>query len=385
MRDGAEAELPAVAPVRPRNWLARMWEARPPTLAEGLASRQDNFLLLRMIAASMVIYGHAPAITGGPHPRDLFAWLGWGTYSGSIAVSVFFIISGFMVTGSFVRNPDPWRYLRARTLRIFPAYAVCVLLCAMVLGAIYTTLPLSRYFTDHETFDYLTRNLQFSLQWTLPGVFQDNPKRHTINGSLWTLPAELRMYVWVLGLGMLGLLGRRGIANATLFALAVVAFAAPGMLPGFPVHIWFKLGVVFALGAAAYVNRVSIPASGRLLCVLALAAWMLRRTPFYETFLVLALASFVFWFAYRTRWFGYNRFGDYSYGTYLWGFPVQQTLAHHFPGMGALEHTLTALPIAIGLGVVSWKLVEAPAIALGKRDWLKRWRRQIVGSADRGD
>jgi peptidoglycan/LPS O-acetylase OafA/YrhL len=98
------------------------------TLADGLAQKSDNFLLLRFIAASMVIYGHAPAVTGHPLPADLFAWLNWGTYSGSIAVDVFFIVSGFLVTGSFLRNPQLADFAWARAIRIVPGYAFCLLL-----------------------------------------------------------------------------------------------------------------------------------------------------------------------------------------------------------------------------------------------------------------
>ena len=70
------------------------------TVADGLAGGRDNFLLLRLLAASLVIYGHAPAITGGRGWPDVFVRLGWGSYSGDLAVDVFFVVSGFMIAGS---------------------------------------------------------------------------------------------------------------------------------------------------------------------------------------------------------------------------------------------------------------------------------------------
>jgi peptidoglycan/LPS O-acetylase OafA/YrhL len=353
---------------RKLSWLVTLLTSAPMTLAEGLGSRQDNFLLLRMIAASLVIYGHARAITGGTSPSDFIQRLGWRTYSGEIALHMFFVTSGFLVVGSFVRTPAPWRFVTARVLRIVPAYAVCIVLSACILGLVNTALSPAQYLSDPLTWHYITNNMTFdTLQYNLPGTFADNPKQTAFNGSLWTLPVEVRMYAYVLGLGVFGLLSRRWIGNASLLVLCVAGIVAAGTLPGVAEPERWPLAGMFALGGLAYLNRGSIPASGRLVLVLGCAAWALHATLLYKYSLALALASFVFWFAYRIPWRGYNRFGDYSYGTYLWGWPVQQTLAHFFPQLHSLFHTLIALPIAIVLGILSWQLVERPAIALGRR------------------
>jgi peptidoglycan/LPS O-acetylase OafA/YrhL len=87
-------------------------------------AKDDNFLMLRFIAAALVIYGHAPAITGGGGPTDLFVWLNWGEYSGDIAVDLFFITSGFLVMGSWQRRSHVLDFVLARVVRIFPALAV---------------------------------------------------------------------------------------------------------------------------------------------------------------------------------------------------------------------------------------------------------------------
>ncbi len=344
-------------------------------MQECLDRKQDNFLLLRFLAAALVIYGHSYSITGGEGLPELFRTLGWGTYSGAIAVDIFFVTSGFMVTGSFLRNPKILTFALARFLRIVPALLVCVTLCALVLGAVYTRLPLAEYFTHPETWSYITRNMQFTvnLQWNLPEVFADNPKRATINGSLWTLPAEMRMYVWVLAFGAFGLLARRWLGNIVLLLVGLIGVLAPEQLPGFPLSQWLRLAGLFAIGAFVYLNREQLPVSGRLLLVCALATWLLRATPAYQAMLALSEAVFVFWFAYRTRWYWFNRFGDCSYGLYLWGFPTQQVLAYHLPGLSPLVHTAIALPFAIALGIASWKLVEKPALRLRRfRPWVRK-------------
>jgi peptidoglycan/LPS O-acetylase OafA/YrhL len=334
-----------------------------PTLEKCLAGRQDNFLLLRFLAASLVIYAHASAITGGAGPADVGAAL-LGVYSGTLAVDVFFITSGFMVAASYVRNPRPLQFALARVLRIVPAYAVCIVLCALVVGALYTSLDWRTYFSHPETWSFITRGLTFGpgLQWDLPGVFVDSPKRTTVNGSLWTIPAEVRMYVWVLALGMLGLLSRRALGNVALLVLVAAGALVPEQLPGFPVPNWLRPGGMFALGVFAFLNRDWLRASGRQLLVVAAAAWLFRNTVWYPPLLALAIGAFVFWFAYRTPWRGFNRFGDMSYGIYLWGFPVQQMVAVHLPELGTLAHTAVALPFAILLGALSWRFIEKPAL-----------------------
>ena len=364
---------------RATQWFSARIRRPPPTLAEGLASRNDNFLLLRMIAASMVIYGHANPITGGTGPKEFFRWLHWGTYSGHIAVLIFFIVSGFLITGSFDRNPNPLRFAAARVLRIGPAYLACILLTVFVLGVAYTSLPTQDYLSHPKTQGFLTRALTVgkSFQWTLPGVFTDNPDRATINGSLWTLPVEARMYLWVFVLGIFGLFAVRWLGNLTVVLLLVIGFLAPKLLPMMDHANWFPLAGAFAIGGACYLNRSVVPASGRLLLLLAFTAYALRRTPVYHYAFLLALAAFVFWFAYRIPWRGYNRFGDYSYGTYLWGWPVQQMVAHHWPMLAPIPNALIALPIAILLGVLSWKFVEKPALSLlrgwpAPPSWLRR-------------
>lgn len=334
------------------------------TLKEGLASRQDNFLLLRFIAASLVIYGHASAITGGGGPGDL-GWHLFGVYSGTLAVDVFFITSGFMVAASYVRNPRPLQFTLARVLRIVPAYAVCLILSALVVGALYTSLDWRTYYSHPDTWSYITRGMSFGpgLQWNLPGVFEDNPKRATVNGSLWTIIVEVRMYVWVLALGALGLLSRRWLGNAALLVLVAAGAMVPEQLPGFAIASWFRLGGMFALGVFAFLNRDWLRASFRQFLVLGAAAWFFRDSPWYPPLFALALAAFVFWFAYRTPWRGFNRFGDASYGIYLWGFPVQQMVAAHLPELGTLAHAALALPVAIVLGALSWRFIEKPALA----------------------
>lgn len=352
----------------------------PRTLAEGLDQRRDNFLLLRLIAAAMVIYGHGYAMTNHIGENEIFHHLGWGSYSGTMAVDAFFLISGFMITGSYLRRSNIFDYLWARTLRLVPAYAVCVFACAFLLGAFLTTLPLGDYFSDPATRNYALVNMKFGtdLHWNLPGVFADNPRRASINGSLWTLPVEVRMYLWVGLLGLLGILSRRRYATFIVLALIMAGIAGFAYIPLVPVSMFLRPSGMFALGALCFLYRSRIPVSLALTAGLIFACWALRSTPVYPFVFALALASFVFCFAYRLPWFGYNRFGDYSYGLYLWGFPVQQTFVHFWPTMTPLQNAAASLPVALGLGILSWYAIEKPALRL------KRLPHQLIKCMPRG-
>jgi peptidoglycan/LPS O-acetylase OafA/YrhL len=313
-----------------------------------------------------VIYGHGPAIAGGYAATDVFVRLGWGEYSGSIAVDLFFIISGFLVMRSLDLRGRVLDFIRARILRILPAYLACLLVSAFIIGPVFSTHSLSAYLVSIEPYRYCWQNAWFTtdIVWTLPDVFRNNPKQATINGSLWTLPAEVRMYAWVAIVGCMGLLRRRWMFNAFLIGVFAVGFYRPSLLPLVPLDRYMRLAALFAIGAFCYVNRRWIPVRGGWLLGAVTVAWLCRTTAIYPMAFAACEVLFCFWFACGTRWHGFNRFGDYSYGIYLWGFPAQQMWAAVDPGMSSLTNSLAALPVALALAVASWHLIERPALKL---------------------
>ena len=116
------------------------------TIADGLARRRDNFLLLRILAACAVIYGHSFAIAPQAGANDIFLRMNWGYFSGALAVDVFFVVSGFLVSGSFMARHSLGRFVLARALRILPALAVVLLGSIFVIGPLFTRLGLAEYF-----------------------------------------------------------------------------------------------------------------------------------------------------------------------------------------------------------------------------------------------
>ncbi len=356
------APVPADAPFAQPRWR---------TLEQAMAAKGDNLLLLRLIAASAVIYGHSYAICGIGGAMDHISRLGigYGLYSGTIAVQVFFAISGFLVTGAWLRRPDLAFFLRSRALRIVPAYLACLLVTTLVVGTAVTELPRAEYLVAPETWRYIWKNATFAtdMQWTLPGVFAGNPLPNTVNGSLWTLVVEVRVYVWLALFGVLGLLDTR---ERFVYAAALLAAAlyAPFPLPMMPIDEFLRLGAFFLAGSAFYRFRDIVPFHGALVPLPFAAAALAHGSDGFLPLYGLGLCYAVFWFAYGPRFLlGFNRFGDYSYGVYLWGFPIQQLVAAALPVPTPTRITLIALPLAVAAGALSWHGVEKPLLRFKRR------------------
>jgi len=160
--------------------------------------RDNNFDFLRVFAALMVIYGHGWILSTNTGPGF------WGVPFARIGLDIFFSISGYMVTGSWLRTADLRSFLAKRALRILPGLTACVLFTTFVLGARLTRLPLSEYLTSQSTFKYLA-NIVLHPVLYLPGVFEGMKLGGAVNGSLWSLFPEALCYLTVPMFAMLAI------------------------------------------------------------------------------------------------------------------------------------------------------------------------------------
>ena len=173
------------------------------TIAKLDQNRENNFDFIRFVAAAMVIFSHTYAVLKDNSSEPLSGATGFITF-GSLAVEIFFIVSGYLVCKSLLMRSSPLAFVEARILRIFPALIICCASCTLVLGPILTRLPLGEYFGAAQTWHYLFDNATLlKLQWFLPGVFEHNPLPGVVNGSLWTLPTEFKMYLALLAAGLI--------------------------------------------------------------------------------------------------------------------------------------------------------------------------------------
>lgn len=347
-------------------WILEAWLRPPPRLGERLGHGADNALLLRHLAATLVIYGHAYALTT-PVPGsagDLLSQLIPGFYAGSVGVCIFFALSGCLITRSWLRHPNLLRFARARFLRIYPAYLLCLLLSIGVFGPLFSDLPLSDYFAHAQTHAYLVRNVDLvGLAYALPEVFARNPLPEIINGSLWSLALEVRLYLVVALLGVLGILARPRI-----FALLILAYLVLNLgnwIVAAPDHQdKVALTMLFMLAAMAAKQQAWLPLSTRILLAMVVLCWFSATMFAYVPMIMLTLGYFSLWFCWRIPAWRLPWRGDYSYGLFLYGFPVQQMIVANYPGASPLLLTALAVPTTLVLAMASWHWLEQPLLGL---------------------
>ena len=326
---------------------------------------QNNYLLLRFLAALMVIYGHSFVLGDPADDTDVFRRMLGFTYSGDIGVGIFFVISGFLVTHSYLNRRKLADFAKARCLRIFPALCVCLVLSAFVLGPLVSTAGLSHYFLSLGPFAYVADNLTLIRMYPkLPGVFENLPIS-AVNGSLWTLPAEVRLYALLAVFGASGILFQRRRYFWLILALSVAATLLPFDIPLFFSRAQsLPLFLFFGLGSVICVYRDRIPLHTGLMLLLLAVALPFYRTPLFHWLLGAWLAYAVVWFAYVPNFHWFNRAGDYSYGLYIYAFPIQQTLRQYFEHIHPMQMFVAATAFTLMCAALSWHLIEKPALRL---------------------
>lgn len=319
--------------------------------------RANSFDAIRLCAALFVLAGHSFVLTGNPAPLFL------GTGLHVLGVQIFFAISGYLITKSVLRDRRPFAFFVKRALRILPALWICILL-TIVLLAPFSHLPVGEYFGHQQVRQYLS-NLVLKVNYSLPGVFADNMPSNAVNGSLWSLPAEVMMY----GLAFVGVaLGRIGIIGIT------VAFAAFSFMPDSFRHtvVWSvyldhlpPVGSFFIAGMWLAVLDKKAPVTLEYGMVAFATLFLTTGTPIEPFIRPIATAYFVvaLGLQFSNVSARLSQIGDLSYGTYLYAFPVQQAIiALGFAGGSGARLSFIATPIVLTFAAVSWRLIEQPAL-----------------------
>jgi peptidoglycan/LPS O-acetylase OafA/YrhL len=331
--------------------------------------RHNNFDALRLLAATAVIFSHAFLLaTGRQDSEPLMLLTGGQTILGVVGVFVFFVISGYLVTQSWEQAPSLPRFALKRALRIYPGLAACVLLLTFGLGPAITSLPLLDYLASYGTYDFLGANLLLHTDHnSLPGVwFTARDLGHIVDGPLWSLPVEVAMYVMVGALGaarllrmpvLVSLLGAGLLAIAldtsawrewdfTGSVLWLLAFFVMGMLLRRLGPSRALDGRIAALALAGLV--VSVPLHSFILLFPLCGGYLVIYLALHRGLPVIPAA----------------RLGDLSYGLYIYGWPVEQTVLYLRPEASWWELFLIAYPVTAVVAFLSWHLVEKRALRL---------------------
>jgi len=325
--------------------------------------KNNNFTLLRMLLAVMVLFGHSFPIVGGGSDPISIALLQPNEWVGSLAVHGFFFISGFLIVGSFVKR-GALHYIISRMLRLYPAIFLYSLVTICVIGSLYSSVSLAEYFTARPWYNFINAAL-WEWNYNLPYVFEKNPIAGSTNGSLWTLPAELRCYILICVIGFFGALETRLRANIALILLLLACKYSYFDIPTFGGHAAYQLPLIyFITGAIFWINRNLIPMNWGLAGVCMLISLFIIKFGFLYPLLPACLGYLILVFVYKLPSVNVDRIGDLSYGIYIYAWPVQQLVWR--PAQDAYVNFLLSLLLVVILAYSSWCLVEKPALDLRK-------------------
>lgn len=358
----------------------------------------NNLNFLRLLFATFVLITHSFALTG-EGDSDFIYQLTHKAYSLSyVGVSGFFIISGFLIFKSAERSKIVTGYLYKRFRRIFPALFVVLFLTAFILAPSIAKVDLKNYYLSNIPYLYVVNNIQLFLRidsTCIPGVFVHNPYSCTINGSLWTLSYELLFYfllipviIWrekkqmikisLISVCVILLILRLTIYNSFVECQCIIPQTRFGLS-----HL-IELGLFFFTGSLFAVYNLDQKINGSILAIAVGGLIFSIALGFAAILLHLLLPILIIGFGVRRSPYisKLHVIGDYSYGTYLYGFPVQQTLIC-LSGMNYLSLMLSSIPISIIFGMLSWFFVEKKFLKLTNKSISNK--KELLTADDKGN
>jgi len=331
--------------------------------------RNNHLTAVRHALAVAVLVEHSWHLAGF---GNLLHGTGFKTTLGHLGVAGFFVLSGALITASWENSKGPREFVLKRLFRIMPAYWAALLFSALGLGPVAWVVEGNGQMQDYwssqpSAHGYLINNaLLMQIQTGIGNLFKSHVEVGAINGSLWSIPWEAACYgmVATIGWAKLPTTLKGRVHLCLLIAVALNFWLCPsGSILGLYYKAWWItiLPVYFLFGAVFYLYRARIPshpllAAGFFVCFIGfgLVSWSVAAV---------FLPYLLFWASIRREKMQVSRgaANDYSYGLYIYSFPIQQTLIaagfHHSGPVALLACTaLFTLPIAI----LSWHFLEKP-------------------------
>lgn len=321
--------------------------------------RPIGFDNLRVILSLSVILWHTVLICYGIEAEAWF-WVGPMRPIVYFIVPSFFALSGFLVASSVLRN-DLVSFVSLRLIRIYPALAVEVFVSALLIGPIFTTYFMRDYFTDWNFYKYLSNSIGW-IHYYLPGVFDGK----AVNIQLWTVPYELECYLVLVIIAIFGIHRRPYAFFAIIFSISLL-YVGRKLLYGTPTPINERppgrmIVFCFLFGVALFILKDKIKINIYILIIAIMACvasiyngFTLYLAPMAVTYITIFLGL------QNIKLPLVSRLSNYSYGIYLYGFPIQRVVNQLLPDYRVwwINFCLSAL-IVIFISILSWKYVESP-------------------------
>lgn len=335
-----------------------------------MISRSNNFDFLRLVFASFVVISHSYALSGAPHGDPLSQLTNGQMEFSYLGVHGFFIISGYLIFKSLLRCKGLPDYYWKRLLRLYPALLVVLFLTVLLAPLVYeSSVP---YLQNSSVYTYIPQNITlFFRQKGIDGVFENNPYKHSINGSLWTICYEFSMYVMV---SLLFFIREKTFVKTVVILLFISSY----LLSLFHPYFLYGLFTKMELGSNHFYNLMCFFTGGMIMTYLkpdkrteniliilsfiVLIASVYFNILKYTCYITLPLLVILLGKS-STRYINKvgETIGDTSYGIYIYSFPIQQTLVYFFKLDTAMLF-IFSLPLSLLLGYISWHLIEKKAL-----------------------
>lgn len=370
--------------------LSRWWGEQPVVFEKAFDRKHNAIGFMRTAFALLVIVGHSFHLGG--FGLDTLARFSNGQQAfGTLAVLGFFILSGYLITASFVYASSVWRYLWNRFLRIMPAFWAALIVVAFGFAPLMYflqngTLGGFLVTNDGGPLQYILKNAGLNIQqYDVSGLTGNIPWPNAFNGSLWTLIYEVTGYILIAAFGIFGVFKKHSKvvlgATLTMFGLYIMDRAAPGsagnIIPFFKDIQLLPLMLFFFAGATWYLYQDKIPLSNRYFILASVLYILSLRYDFYTLVGPLTFVYIIFYLAAKLPLKSFDRKADFSYGIYIYAFPAQQLLSQlGAQSMGVWVYSLLAALITLPLAVASFYLIERPALKLKSAQLrVRKWRK----------
>ncbi len=365
-------ETDATLPSQPRQQLLALQRVygRPQHFSEGETGAEkadNNFRTLRILTALMVAATHCLWVIYGFEPDEKDVVLNVLMQASHCGICIFFGLSGYLITQSLMTRPDFLHFTISRILRLCPLVIFSALLMGFVAGPFFSTASFADYYGDWRLWAYVPLNAVTYSDLALPGLFETAPAGSEINVSLWTLKYEVMGYIGLAMLAAAGLLTRRFLWVIGLIAIgffcyvsyfttlrAEIAFMQHGL----------RFGFAFLIGALLYGYRDIMPLNIWGVLSFTGLAIVTNSTPYMEPFRIIALTYAALWIGTKpiSSLLYIKPAGDYSYGIFVFHWPIAQMVLQLNPGISYGDLLLYVMPMTFGLAVLSWNLIERPVL-----------------------